>query len=211
MKSAVKHRRSDATDREHCKVEDHQYGGNTCQRSVAKAVIAREPEGTWTAESSHEGSLGRGLQVRSTRVLNTDVRPMIVEVEATSWRLREVMWVRELATTHRLERMRRLQMLEKQKAWKREAGFDRIKTIAEMREKHFLAGFDSEPLYSKLYNPGWPHSPKEHKLDMDIEIERLRLEILLSSQPASSPQCNSSPRRSPRGRYEVERTLTAAR
>ena len=56
-----------------------------------------------------------------------------------------------------------------------------------MHEQHFLAGFDSEPLYSKLSNPRWRHSPKEHKLDMGVEIERLRLETLLS-QPALSPQ-----------------------
>ena len=82
--------------------------------------------------------------------------------------------------------MRRLWMLAEQKEWKREAGFDRIEIIAEMRDQHFLAGFDSESLYSKLYNPKWPHFPEEHKLDMDVEIERLVSEILLS-QPAPSP------------------------
>ena len=94
--------------------------------------------------------------------------------------------------------MRRLRMLEEQKRWKREAGFDRIEIIAEMREQHFLAGFDSEPLYSRLYNPRWPHSPEEHKLliDMRVEIERLILEILIM-QPARSPQDDLLPRRSP--------------
>ena len=92
--------------------------------------------------------------------------------------------------------MRRLRVLEEQKAWKREAGFDRIKIIAEMREQHFIGGFDSEPLYSKIYSPRWLHSPEEHKLDMDVDIERLRLESLLS-QPAPPPQCDPSPRRLP--------------
>ena len=41
---------------------------------------------------------------------------MIAEEEATSWRLRECIRVRELAATHRLGRMRRLRMLEDQKA-----------------------------------------------------------------------------------------------
>ena len=121
---------------------------------------------------------------------------MIAEVEATSWRLRECIRVRELAATHRFERMRRLRMLEEQEAWKREAGFDQIEIIAEMREQHCLAGFDSKPLYSKVYNSRWPHFPEEHKLDMDVEIERLRLEILLS-QLAPSPQDGLSPRGSP--------------
>ena len=79
-----------------------------------------------------------------------DVRKMIAEVETTSWLLRECIRVRELAATHRLEQMRRLRMLEEQKAWKRESGFDQIEIIAKMREQYFLAGFDLEPTYSKL-------------------------------------------------------------
>ena len=67
---------------------------------------------------------------------------------------------------HRLELMLRLRMLEKQKAWKREAGFDRIEIIAEVCAQHFLAGFESKPFYSKLHNPKWPHSSVEQKLDM---------------------------------------------
>ena len=77
-----------------------------------------------------------------------EVRKMIREIEATRWRLRECIWVRELAASQRLERMRRLRMLKEKKVWKREAGFDRTKIIAEMREQHFLADFDPEPLYS---------------------------------------------------------------
>ena len=47
-----------------------------------------------------------------------DVCKMIAEVEATSWCLRQCIRVRELAATHRVERMRRLQILEEQEAWK---------------------------------------------------------------------------------------------
>ena len=57
----------------------------------------------------------------------------IAEVKETSWRTREVR-LRELAATHRLEQMRRLLMLEEHKTWKREFGFDRIETAAEMDE-----------------------------------------------------------------------------
>ena len=103
--------------------------------------------------------------------------------------------MRELAATHRLGRMRRLRILEEQKVGKREAGFDRIETMAEMREQHFLAGFHSEPLYT-LYNPRWLHSPEEHKLEMEVDVERLRMEIVLS-QPAPPLQCDSLPRRLP--------------
>ena len=124
------------------------------------------------------------------------VSKMIAEVEATNRRLRECIRARELAATHRLERMRRLWMLEEQTAWKRETGFDQIEITAKMDAQRFRTGFDSEPLYSKLYNPRWPHSQEEHKLDMGVEIEGLRLEIL-HSQSAPLPQDDLTPRRSP--------------
>ena len=111
---------------------------------------------------------------------------MMREIESTCWRLRECIRVRELAATHRLERMRRLRMLEEQKKRNREAGSDRTEIIAEMRAQHFLAGFESEPLYSKLYNPRWSHFSEEQKLNMDVKIERLKLEIVLS-QISPSP------------------------
>ena len=92
-------------------------------------------------------------------------------------------------------------------AWKREAGLDRIETIAEIHEQHFLAGFHSKPLYTKLYNPRGPHIPEENSLEMRVDVERLRMEIALS-QPAPPLQCDSSPRRLPvviRGRMNPER------
>ena len=54
------------------------------------------------------------------------VRNIIADIEATSWRLREMIRVRELAATHRLGQICRLLMLEEQKAWKREVGFKYI-------------------------------------------------------------------------------------
>ena len=92
--------------------------------------------------------------------------------------------------------MCRLWILEKQKAWKREAGFDRIAIIAEMREQHFLVGFGSVPFYSKLYNPRWPHTPEEYTLEMRVDVERLRMDVVLSP-PTPPPQFNSSPRQLP--------------
>ena len=46
----------------------------------------------------------------------SDATKIIVEVQATSWHLRECTRVREFAATHRLGQLRRLRMLEEQKA-----------------------------------------------------------------------------------------------
>ena len=91
--------------------------------------------------------------------------------------------------------MRRLRTVEEPKACKREAGFDRIEMTAEMDEHRFCIGLDSGPFNTKLYNPRWPHTLEEHKLVMDINVEKLRMGILLS-QPAPPPQYDPSSRRS---------------
>ena len=76
-------------------------------------------------------------------IQESDVRKMIAEVEATSWRLREYIRVSELAATHRLGQRRRLRMLEEQEAWKREAAFDYIDTATEMDAQRFRTNFIS--------------------------------------------------------------------
>ena len=122
-----------------------------------------------------------------------DIRNIIAEVEATSWRLRETIRVMELAATHRLGQMRRLWMLEEQKAWKREAGFDYIDTAAEMDARRSRTNLVSEPLfYSKMLNPRCPHTHEEFALEMRVDLERLRMEIALS-QSGPRPQCDPSP------------------
>ena len=75
----------------------------------------------------------------------SDVRKIVAEVEATSWRPHETIRVRQLAATHRSEQMRRLRMLEEQEAWKREAGFDYIETAAEMDARRSRTNLVSEP------------------------------------------------------------------
>ena len=54
------------------------------------------------------------------------VRKMIAELAAIRWRVRELIRVKELASSHRLEQMRRVRMLGMHEAWKEEGGFDRI-------------------------------------------------------------------------------------
>ena len=102
---------------------------------------------------------------------DSDARIIIAEVQATRWRLRECIRVEELAATHRLGKIRRVRMLEEQKAWKREAGFDHIDTAAEMDAQHFRTNLVSEPFYSKMFNTKWPHTPDEFTLEMKVDVE----------------------------------------
>ena len=133
--------------------------------------------------------------IKKISIVESDVRNTIAEVliEARSLHLRECIRAGELTATRRLGQMRILRMLEEQKAWKREAGFDRIGTAAEMDAQRFRTNLVSEPFYSKLFNPGWPHTPDEFTLEMRVDIEQLRMEIVLK-QPAPPPQCNPSSR-----------------
>ena len=123
------------------------------------------------------------------------VDEIIAEVEATSWRLRKTKRVRELAATHQLGQMHHLRMLEEQKASKREAGFAYIDTAAEMDAQRSRINLVSEMLfYSKMFHPRWPHTHEEFALEMRVDVERLRMKIVLS-QPEPPPQCYASPRR----------------
>ena len=91
--------------------------------------------------------------------------------------------------------MRRLRMLEEQELGSERVA-DRIEIIAEMHAYRLHAGFGSEPLCTGLYNLRWPHNVEEYTLKMNVEIERLKLEILLL-EPPPQPHCDLSPRRSP--------------
>ena len=79
--------------------------------------------------------------------------------------------VRELATTHRLEQVRSVRILEQRAIWMRKICFDGIEVIAEIHEetlRPLLGGFDSEPLYTGLYNPRGAPTPDDFTLDMKV-------------------------------------------
>ena len=121
---------------------------------------------------------------------------MIADVEATIWRVRETIRVREFAATHRLGQMRRLLMLEEHETWKREFGFVRIETAAEMDENRSRTSTSlvPDPFFSRnMVLPRHPHTPDEFTLEMKVDDGGLRMEIILS-QPAP-PQCDPLPRR----------------
>ena len=125
-----------------------------------------------------------------------DITRISEYVEATIWRIRETIRVGELAATHRLGQMRRLLMHEKHKTWKREFGFDRNETATEMDEKRLRTSSSPVPdpfFYRNMAIPRRRHTPDEFALEMKVDVEGLRMEIILS-QPASS-QCHPSPRR----------------
>ena len=129
-------------------------------------------------------------------VKERDFARMSKYVEATIWRLRETIRVAELAATHLLRQMRRLLMHEKHKTWKREFGFDRIETAAEMDKKRSRTSTSPAPdpfFYRNMVIPRRPHSSDEFTLEMKVDVEGLRMETILL-QPASS-LCDPSPRR----------------
>ena len=134
-----------------------------------------------------------------------DIRNIIADVEAMSWRLRETNQAKELATTHRLGKMLCLLMLEEQKAWKREFGFDRIETAAGMDEKRFRTSPVSEAFFHRnVSNPRRSETPDKFTLEMKVDVERLRMEIILA-QPAPSQSSTVT-----RDRYGVGGTRNTA-
>ena len=100
-----------------------------------------------------------------------DVHLMVPELAITGRRLSKLIRARELAASHKLEKIRRVRMLGKKPVWKRKGGFDRIEIIAEIHEqtlRRLHEGFDSEPLYIGLYNPRRPPTPEEFTLNMNV-------------------------------------------
>ena len=126
-----------------------------------------------------------------------DVARMSEDLGTTIWRLRETVRVAKLAATHRLEQMRSLLMHERHKVWKREFGYDRsIEIAAEMDEERSRTRTSpvlNPFLYRNMVIPEHPHTPEEFHLQMKVDVEGLRMEIILS-QPSSS-ECDTSPRR----------------
>ena len=133
-----------------------------------------------------------------TTVEERDCARMSEDLGTTIWRLRETVRVAKLAATHRLGQMRSLLMHERHKVWKLEFGYDRIETAAEIDEKRSRTSTSpvSHPffyIHRNMVIPKHPHTPEEFNLQMKVDVEGLRMEIILS-QPSSS-ECDTSPRR----------------
>ena len=166
---------------------------------IAQPGNPREPGFYWSSSGTPgqvNASTAFFIRFLKMSVNERDFARMSEDIEATIWRLRETIRVAELAGTHRLGQTRRLLMHEKNKAWKREFGFDRIETAAEMDEKRSCTSTSPVPdpfCYRNMVIPGRPHTPDEFALEMKVNVEGLRMEIILS-QLASS-KCDLSPRR----------------
>ena len=129
-----------------------------------------------------------------------DVRLMLADFSITGRRVRKLIRITKLAAIHTQEKVRRVRMLEKQAAWKREGDFDRIKTVSEMYEetlRHLHAGFDPEPFYTGIYDPRRSPAPEEFTLDVRVEMECLRTELLQSKPPPLQYDLPPQARRSP--------------
>ena len=125
---------------------------------------------------------------------------MLIATAKIRVHVRKHFQVRELAATHTLEQMRRVRMLEKQVAWEREGGFDRIDTITEIHKetlRRLHTGFDPGSVYAGIYNDRRPPTPEEFTLDMNVGVESLRMELLMSEQPPPQYDLPPRARRSP--------------
>ena len=138
-----------------------------------------------TPTGSGEREPQRFLSDFEMTVEERDFSRMSENVKATIW-----------AATQRLGQMRLLLMHEKHKEWKRKIGYGRLETAAEMDEKRSRTS--TSPVsnlffYSNMVIPSHPNTPDEFTLEMKVDVEGLRMEIILS-EPALS-QCDPSPRR----------------
>ena len=154
------------TGQERCKESASDIGG-TGQRSATNAQPGnpRDP-GLQEVVEDYRSSKREHLRFLpdffKMTIKENDFAKMIAEIEATSWRLRETIRVRELAATHRPGQMRRLLIHKKHKTWKREFGFDRIETAAEMDEQRSRTSTRPVPdplFYRKMVIPRHPHTP----------------------------------------------------
>ena len=107
-----------------CAAKERQCVRRHRSEERARAGITREPgllEGALSSADYRSGerefqTLPFHLILKIMTFLERDVRKMIAEIMATRERVHERIRVRELAASHRLERMRRLRMLEEQEA-----------------------------------------------------------------------------------------------
>ena len=132
----------------------------------------------------------------TTSVDQRDFARMSEDLGTTIWRLRETVRVAKLAATHRLGQMRSLLLYERHKVWKREFGYDRLETAAEMDENRsrISTSLVTNPFfYRSMVIPDHPYTPEEFSLQMKVDVEGLRMEIILSQPPSS--ECDTSPRR----------------
>ena len=159
-------------------------GGRQCRRhrsNEREECAAREPERAWifleTVGGSRSGEREHSVfyLIFEMTVEERDFSRMSENVKAAIW-----------AATHRLGQARLLLMHEKHKVWKREFGYDRIETAAEMDEKRPRTSTSPVPnpfFYRNMVIPSHLHMPDEFTLEMKVDVEGLRMEIILS-QPA---------------------------
>ena len=102
-----------------------------------------------------------------------DVHAMLADFTAVHGRVHKLIWVRELAAFHKLEKMLRVRMPEQQAIWKRENDFDRNEIVAKRHERipvrRLYAGYDPD-----FFCTGQPLTLEEFTMGFNVEVERLR-------------------------------------
>ena len=96
-----------------------------------------------------------------------DFARMSEDLGTTIWRLRETVRVAKLAATHRLGQIRSLRMRERHTVWKREFGYDRLETAAEMDEKRSRTSTNpvlNPFFYRNIVIPEHPNTPEKFNL-----------------------------------------------
>ena len=110
--------------------------------------------------------------------------------------------------------MRSLLLHERHKVWKREFGYDRLETAAEMDEKRSrisTSAVTNPFFYRSMVIPNHPHTPEEFSLQMKVDVEGLRMEIILSHPRRQSAIHRRDAPRSLRGQRNPERRRSRLR
>ena len=117
-------------------------------------------------------------------------------IGATSRRLCECIWIRELAATNRLGKCVVCGCSRSRRPGSERSASTVLRRQPKLDAQRFRTSLVSEPFYSKLCNPRWLHNPDEFTPEMRVDVKRLRMEIVLS-KPAPRPQSDPSPRHLP--------------
>ena len=127
-------------------------------------------------------------------IIEHDVTAVYIELLVFHERAHKLILVREIAASHRMDKIHHLRLLEKLAAWRKNDGFDRSEVLAEKQRRiqEHVCSVDG-PKHSEVemqFEPRRSPSPQELAKSMWAEVNRLK------QLPPQPPQYDLSPRRS---------------